>query len=356
MLRIGSIIRKPSRGTFDARPTLPRRVIPALTVLLVALSGHNAWSQTAKTIKIIVPFPPGGPTDTVARLLAEQIGRVQGPTMLIENRPGAGSVIGTEAAARAAPDGNTLLVTAPAFVINPHLRQLNYDPLTSLEPICYLVNSPPVIVVNFTSPYRTLTDLLNTARAKPGELTLASVGPATGTQLAFEMLKRAANIDMTFVPYPGTAPTITALLGDHVTSALVNYSDAAEQLKAAKLRGLAVATSERIEPLPNVPTVAEFGYRDYDAGQEFGIVTPAKTSKEMVTQLIGLFAAALQAPEMKAKLVGQGLFPVGVCGAEFAARLRKQYDDYGRVIRGANMKAVATGLGRAANAGDAAPK
>jgi tripartite-type tricarboxylate transporter receptor subunit TctC len=111
-------------------------VIPALAVLLVALSGHNAWSQTAKTIKIIVPFPPGGPTDTVARLLAEQIGRVQGPTMLIENRPGAASVIGTEAAARAAPDGNTLLVTAPAFVINPHLRKLNYDPLTSFEPIC----------------------------------------------------------------------------------------------------------------------------------------------------------------------------------------------------------------------------
>jgi tripartite-type tricarboxylate transporter receptor subunit TctC len=307
--------------------------------IFVTAAADEARSQAARTIKIVVPYPPGGPTDIVARLLAEQIGRVQGPTMLIENRPGAGSVIGTEAVARAVPDGNTLLITAPAFVVNPHLRKLNYDPLISFEPICYLVNSPPVIVVNSTSPYRTLADLLNAARAKSGNLSLASVGPATGLQLAFEMLKRAANVDMTFVPYPGTAPAITALLGNHVTSALVNYSDAAEQLKAGKLRGLAVAAPERIDPLPDVPTVAEFGYREYDAAQEFGIVAPAKTSRVVVAQLIDLFANALQVPEMKVKLIGQGLFPVKVCGAEFSDRLRKQYDDYGRVIREANIKA-----------------
>jgi tripartite-type tricarboxylate transporter receptor subunit TctC len=313
-----------------------RLAAAAITVLSVTSSGHGAWSQTPKTIKIIVPFSPGGPTDTVARLVAEQIGRVQGPTMVIENRPGAGGVIGTEAAAHAVPDGNTLLLIAPAFLVNPHLRKLNYDPLTSFEPICYLVKSPPVIVVNSTSPYRTLADLLNAARAKPGDLSLASVGPATGMQLAFEMLKRAANVDLTFVPYGGTAPSMTALLGGHVTSALVNYSEAAEQVKTGKLRGLAVTALERIDLLPDEPTVAEFGYWDYD--QEFGIVAPARTSKVIVAQLIDLFANALQTPEMKAKLVGQGLVPVRVCGAEFAARLRKQYDDYGRVIREANIK------------------
>jgi tripartite-type tricarboxylate transporter receptor subunit TctC len=144
---------------------------------------------------------------------------------------------------------------------------------------------------------------------------------------------------MTFIPYPGNAPVIAALLGDHVPSALVNYSDAAEQLKAGRLRALAVATSERIDPLPDVPTVAEFGYSDYDAAQEFGIVAPAKTSKATVTRLIDLFTAALQVPEMKAKLEGQGLFPMRMCGAEFGARLRKRYEDSGRVIREANIRA-----------------
>src|SRR4029077_11136594 len=132
----------------------------------------------------------------------EQVGRTRGATMVIENRPGAGGTIGTEAASRSAPDGNTILIHTNAFVIDPHLKKLNYDPLASFEPICHLVSSPLIMVVNSASPYRTLADLFAAARARPGELTLASIGPATATQIAFEMLKRAANVDVTFVPYP----------------------------------------------------------------------------------------------------------------------------------------------------------
>src|SRR5882757_2801018 len=137
--------------------------------VLLALTIHGAWSQTTRTIRVVVPFAPGGATDVLARLLAEQIGRTQALTMIIENRPGAGTVIATEAVARATPDGSTVLMMANSFVINPHLRKLNYEPLTSFSPLCHLVNHPLVIVVNSASSYRTLAELLNAARARPSE-------------------------------------------------------------------------------------------------------------------------------------------------------------------------------------------
>ena len=310
-------------------------VAAAVAVLSVTVTGHGAWSQTARTIKVVVSVQPGGGTDFLARVLAEQIGRAQGPTMVIENRPGAGSIIGIEAVSRAVPDGNTLLINTPTLVVNPHLRKVNYDPVTSFEPICYLVDSPTVIVVNGASPYRTLADLLDAAHAKPGDLTVAGSGSFF---IAFEMLKRAANLNMTFVPYPGGAPAVTALLGEHVTSVFTDYSTLAQQLKAGKLHALATGSRTRAEALPDVPTVAESGYKDYDVEQWFGLFAPAKTPKETISQLVGWFTAALQVPEVKAKLAVQGLYPVGKCGADFGAFIRKQYDDYGRAIREANIK------------------
>jgi tripartite-type tricarboxylate transporter receptor subunit TctC len=247
-------------------------------------------------------------------------------------------VIGYEAVSRAAPDGNTLMIMGTDTLIPPHLRKLNFDLLIGFEPICYLVSAPTVIGVNSASPYRTLGDLLNAARARTGELTVASVGSASALQIAFETLKRAANVDMTFVPYPGVAPAINALLGEHVASAFASYSTASEQLKAGKLRPLATPSPTRIELQPEVPTVAESGYRDYELNYWFGALAPAKAPKEKVSQLAGWFTAALQAPAFRAKLAPVGFLPVGMCGPNFAALLRKQYDDFGQVIRDANIR------------------
>jgi tripartite-type tricarboxylate transporter receptor subunit TctC len=300
---------------------------------------HSAWSQTSRTIKIVVPFAAGGGTDILARLLADHIARVVGPTTVVENRPGAGTVIATEAVARAAPDGNTVLVVSNSFVINPNLKKLNYDPLTSFEPVCHLTRSPNVIVVNSASPYRTLADLINAAHAKPGELSMAFNGPATSQHIGVEMLKRVANVNMIQLPYAGAAPAVNALLGGHVTSLFVNYPSAAEQVRAGKLRVLAVASREQIETLPNVPTVAESGYRNYEEEVWFGVVAPAKTPRETMSQLAGWFSAAVRAPEVRQKLAPQELYPVGACGTDFAAYLQKQYEAYGGLIRAANIKA-----------------
>jgi tripartite-type tricarboxylate transporter receptor subunit TctC len=244
---------------------LPRRrflhlagLAAAVAVLSVTLSGSIAWSQTTRTIKIVVNASPGAPL---------------------------------------------------------------------------------VIVVNSASPYRTLADLLDAARAKPGDLTLASAGPAGVPHLAVEMLKRAANVNMTYVPYPGAAPAVNALLGEHLTSALVDYAGVAEQLKAGKLRALATGSRARIELLPGVPTASESGYTDYEAELWIGVLAPAKTPEETVSQLAGWFTAAMHVAEVKAKLVAQGYIPVTMCGADFGALLRKEYDEYGRVIREANIKA-----------------
>ena len=338
MPRIGSMIMRMLRGKIEMRLGVLRSVIPTVALTLITLSCHGAWSQTTRTIKIVVPVPPGGGEDILARLLGEQISRAYGLTILIENRPGAGGVIGTEAVSRAVPDGSTLLMATGGLVINPHLRKVNYDPLTSFEPICQLVSVPPVLAVNSASSYRTLADLLNAARAKPGDLIF---GTTTGSvfHIGLEMLKRAAKVDMILVPYPGAAPAVTALLGEHITSVFYGYPGVVDQLKSGKLRALATATRARITSLPDVPTVAESGYKDYEVDFWFGVAAPAKTPKEAVSQLAVWFTAAMQAPEVKAKLEVQGYYPVGLCGADFRTLLRKQYDEYGRVIREANIKA-----------------
>jgi tripartite-type tricarboxylate transporter receptor subunit TctC len=315
-----------------------RRAIPASMVALVAMSGHSAWSQTTKAIKVVVPYAPGGGVDALARIVADQISRTRGATIVVENRPGAGTVIATEAVARAAHDGNTLLLADSNLLIMSHVRKLNYDPRTSFEPICRLVNSPQVLVVNSASTYHTLADLLEAARAKPGDLTLASVGPASLPRIGFEQLRQAANVDMTFVTYPGAAPAANALLGAHVTSAFLSFASVGEQLKAGSLRALAVATAARIEALPEVPTIAESGYKGYEADLWDGVVAPAKTPREMTAGITDWFTSALQDSETKRKLMVQGLFPNVTCGADFGALIQKQFDEYGRIIRDSNIQ------------------
>jgi tripartite-type tricarboxylate transporter receptor subunit TctC len=226
----------------------------------------------------------GGSADILARLLGEHISKAEGPTVIVENRPGGGASIAYEAVARAAPDGNTLVINANSIVI-----KVNYDPLTSYEPICYLLSSPQVIVVNSNAPYRTLDEFITDAHAKPGQLTFATVGPATAQHIGFEQFKRVANVDVIYVPYPGSAPAMSALLGGHVNAVLANYAEVHEQLQAGKVRALASTSQTRIAPLPDLPTVAELGYKKYNVEVWFGVMAPAKTPKDTVAQLANWF-------------------------------------------------------------------
>jgi tripartite-type tricarboxylate transporter receptor subunit TctC len=247
-------------------------------------------------------------------------------------------VLATDGVSRAAPDGNTVLIVSNSFVINPHVRKPTYDPLTSFEPICYLWQSPSVFAVNSASPYHTLTDLLTAARMKPGELTMGASGPLTGFHIAFERLKQAANVNIIFVPFGGTVPAVNALLGRHVMSAFGDCSLFAEHFKTGTLRALATGERTRTEALPEIPTVAESGFREYQADIWYGLVAPAKTPKEKVAQLADWVTGAMRNPEIRTKLVAVGLYPVGVCGDEFGTHIRKQYEGYGDVIRLANIK------------------
>ena len=279
-----------------------RLAVTLMAVVLFALGCPAAWSQATGTIKIVVPYTPGSGPDILSRLMAEQIGRTEGTTVVVENRPGGGTVIGTEAAERAEPDGRTLLLVASSFVINPALKRANYDPARNFEPVCYLAATPMVLVVLGSSPYRTLDDLLTAARAKPGELAFASGGPGSSLHIAIEVLKRAAHINVTYVPFGGTAPAVNALMGNHVTAVWADYPTVVSQLKAGTLRGLVTTSATRVEALPNVPTLGETGISKYEADIFYGIVAPAKTPPDTIKDLSGWFSKALKAPDMAPKL------------------------------------------------------
>lgn len=315
----------------------------ALAAVSFALfvSAQGAWPQASRTINVTVAAPADGPTETLTHLLADQIrqafNQTRGPTLVIENGAMANGVVGAEAVSRAPADGNTLLLTVNAFLINPYLRHVNYDPLNSFEPVCYLANSPELVVVNSASQYHVLGDLLNAARSKPGALSMASFGPAGALQIAVEMLKRAAGVNITYVPYGSEVPVINALLSDRETSGFTSYIGSVDYLKSGRLRALATGSRSRVEALPDVPTIAELGYQDFEAQARLWLFAPAKTPKETVAQLAALFTAAMKAPEVRAKLVAQGLYPVAMCGADFAAYLRNQYEQYSRIIGASNL-------------------
>ncbi len=315
------------------------KTLGAACVAATLFTLTSAWPQASRTIKIVVPYTPASGPDILSRLMADEIGRTQGPTVFVENRPGGGTVIGTEAAARAAPDGNTVLLVANAFVVNPALQRGAYDPTASFDPVCQLAATPMVLVVKGDSPYRTLADFIAAARAKPGELSLASGGPATSLHVAFEVVKRAANLSMTYVPYGGSAPAINALLGGHVTSVFADYPTVVAQLKSGTLRPLITTSHARVESLPDVPTLAETGVSKYEADIFYGIVAPAKTPPAMISELAAWLTAAMQSAEVKPKLAMQGLFPALRCGAAFGTYLRQQVDEYTRIAREANIKA-----------------
>jgi tripartite-type tricarboxylate transporter receptor subunit TctC len=308
----------------------------AISTALSLVPADGTWAQTARTVRIIVPYPPASGPDILSRLMSEQIGKMQGATLVIENRPGGGTMIGTQAAARAAPDGSTVLLVANSFVINPALKPQGYDVTTSFEPVCQLASTPMVLVVQGTSPYKTLNDLIVAARAKPGGLSLGAA-QASSLQVSFEVIKRSASIAMTFVPFPGTAPAINTLMGGHVTAVFADYPTVVGHLQNGTLRALVTASAKRNPALPDVPTFAEAGVTPYDADIFYGIVAPTKTPPDALKQLSGWFGTALKAPEVQPRLAQQGLFPVGLCGASFGDFMRRLTEDYTRIIRESGM-------------------
>jgi tripartite-type tricarboxylate transporter receptor subunit TctC len=312
------------------------RALLSCAVVIVVLT-TAAGAQTARGLKLVVPFAAGGSLDVLSRTFADHIGKTSGVSTVVENRAGGGAVIGAELVSRAPPDGGTLLMMANSFVISRHVRALPYDPLTSFEPVCHLVNSPQLVVVNGASPHKTLGDLIAQARANPGAVTIAANGPATLQHIGVEMLKKSAAVNMTYIPYGGSQPALNALLGSHVNAVLANYGDMPSQLEAKLVRALATPSAKRIEPLPEVPTATEAG-APFEATAWFGVMAPAKTPAAIVARQIELIKAAINSPEGKAKANALGLYPTGFCGAEYGAFLQKELEETGRVVREAGIK------------------
>ena len=299
---------------------------------------HGPAFAQSRQIKVIVPYTPGSGPDIISRLLGEQIGRTGGTTVVVENRPGGGTVIGTEAAARSEPDGNTVLLVANGFVVNAAQKKGNYT-LASFEPVCYLASTPMPLVVQSSSPYKTVQDLVNDAKTNPGKITFASGGPNTSLHVAIEVLKLATKIDVNYVPYGGSGPAINALVGGHVQAVWADFPTVVSHLKGGTLRALATTSARRYDELPGVPTLTETGITKYEAEIFYGLVAPAKTPPDALKRVSDLFSGAMNAADVQPKLPQQGLFKVNSCGAPFGSFLRDITADYERVTQAAGMKA-----------------
>ncbi len=288
-------------------------------------------------LTIVVPFAAGGGIDIFARLLADEIGRSGDTNVVVEDRPGASSMIGTEYVARAAPDGSTVLISSNSTLISPVLRTSAFDPARDLTPVCTLAESPQVIVVKADAPYRTLGDLVAAAKAAPGALTIGSNGPASTQQLVAEMFKRAAAIDMTYVPYNGGAPAVNAVIGGHIAAVAANMSEVHSQIDAGLIRALATSAGKRIPAAPDLPTAREAGL-DFDMASWHGVALPAKAAPDVVARIEKMFMTALNAPDLRAKLAQNQYVPTGICGAPVAAFLRDQTQTIATIAREAGIK------------------
>jgi len=313
-------------------------VCAATVVLALTSFGPSpASAQPSKTLKIIVPYTPGSGPDIISRLMGEQIQKAGGPTVVVENRPGGGMTIGTEAAARAEPDGNTLLLVANAFVVNMAMKRGNFT-LGNFEPICNLATTPMPLVVQSSAPWKTVQELVAEAKANPGKITFASGGPATSLHVAIEVLRLATKIDINYVPYGGSGPAVTALIGGHVQAVWADYPTVVSQLKSGTLRALVTTSPKRLAVLPGVPIMEETGITKYEAEIFYGLVAPAKTPPQAIKTISDMLVTAMNTPEMKSKFEQQGLFPDGACGDKFGAFLRDITADYEKITTAAGIK------------------
>jgi tripartite-type tricarboxylate transporter receptor subunit TctC len=320
---------------------LTRRELLAAAAAGAGAGRAPAQAFPSRPMKIVVPFPPGGTGDVQARVIGEFMARVLGQPMLVENKPGGGTIIGTAQVAKSAPDGHTLLLMANSFVINAklHAATLPYEGIKAFEPVACLTNSPQLVAVNAASPYRTFREWIDAAKAKPGTISYATVGPATTQHIAGEMLQRAAGIRLIYTPFAGGAPAVNAVLAGHVDTVLANVNEIQAFLEAGKMRALAVTTPQRLETLRHVPTVAESGLPGYEAAAWFGLCAPAGTPRPVIDRLAQAATGALADVEIHRKLVSVGLEPYPMGPAQFAAHIADQFAKYSKVIDEAGIKA-----------------
>ncbi|MBL8306894.1 MAG: tripartite tricarboxylate transporter substrate binding protein [Rubrivivax sp.] len=312
--------------------------------LLAALAATTVapWSraQSAKPLRLIVPFTPGGSTDILARAIAPRLGTALGQSVIIDNKPGAGGSLGAGEAAKAEPDGNTVLMGhIGTLAVNPAMYpKLSYDPLKSFVPVAWVARVPNVLVVNAASPAKSFKDFLELARRSPGKLAFSSGGNGSAAHITFEFLKLRAKLFLLHIPYRGTAPSVTDLIAGQVDATFTGAPAVLPHVKSGRLRALAVSSAQRIGPLPDVPTVAESGFPGWEADQWYGVVAPAGTPAARVAQLNAEINKALALPEVAQQLAVEGAVPMPATPRAFGELIAREIPRWAEVVKAGNVK------------------
>ena len=313
-------------------------LILATSASFGALAQQDAWPSRA--IRLIVPASAGGPTDVVARLVADKLSASLGQSVFVDNRAGAGHIIGTQAAARAAPDGYTFLFVTTPHVVNPWLKKdMPYDTVKDFQPVSWLTSLPLVLVVNPSVQATTVEELVALAKAKPGVLNMATPGNGTGPHLAGELFKSTAGIDVVHVPYKGGPQAVAAMLAGEGDFEMDSPSNIGQLVKAGKLRALGVTTATRSSLMPDVPTIAEAGYPDYEVNIWNGMVAPAGTPMPIVLRMRDAAVAAMAQPDVKARLEENGFEIVGSTPAQFGELIDRDLAKWQKAVKNAGMTA-----------------
>ncbi len=304
-----------------------------------AFATAPAFAQAARPLRLIVPFTPGGSSDILARAIAPRLGASLGETVIVDNKPGAGGSLGAAEAAKADPDGHTLLMGhVGTLAVNPSLYpKLAYDPLKSFVPVAWVARVPNVLVVNAASPVKSLKEFIERAKAAPGRYTFSSGGNGSAAHITFEYLKLKSGIFMLHIPYRGTAPSVADLLGGQVDATFTGTPVVLPLVRSGRLRALAVSSRERIAALPDVPTVAET-HAGFEADQWYGLVAPAGTPAERVARLNAEVNRALAAPEVQQQLATEGALPMPTTPAAFGELIAREIPRWAEVVRAGKVK------------------
>jgi tripartite-type tricarboxylate transporter receptor subunit TctC len=309
-----------------------------LAIAALCAGAAQAQPYPAKPVRFIIPFPPGGPTDIVARLAGERLARTWNVQVVADNRPGGGGNIGTEQCARAPADGYTMCMFSIAQSISPAIyRKLGFDPVQDFAHVTLLATLPSLLVVHPSVPAKNVHELIALAKAKPGALNYASGGSGTSSHLLMEMFNQQAGVTMTHITYKGTGPALVDQLSGLIEAAFSTAIAVQPYVQAGKLRALAVSTRERLPTLPEVPTVAESGLASFDGGSWQGIVMPAGTPREIVNTVSGELVKILQAPDMKERVLGMGGIALGTTPEAFTAFMKEEVEKWARVARAAKV-------------------